>query len=311
MKNNLVVPNGRSTFCLAKMRFDFLLIVVFGLLGSTLSSHGQDRRPGPIPLGRPAPCCGIIGVNTSTGVVSAKENATGRIFQFKVNDTKLLNSLKTGQGVYANFAANQVSLDGSTNCCAIIPPHLGNLKMLPDGSRNSGSPTSNPPSGSGPAPIPVCAGPSTMEGVDVSQVTGTVNWKQVRASGRTFAYARATNGLNFVDPTFAQNYAAIKSAGLMRGAYQTFDATADPVVQANKLLSLIGTLQSGDLPPALDVSQQVPASVSALPSKVAQWIASVQAATGRTPIVYASHALLSKLWAQASPLTRCGLPTGT
>jgi hypothetical protein len=69
----------------------------------------------PVP-----PCCGITAIKTSTDVVTAKENTTGKIFQFKVNDATLLNSLTIGQGVYANFTAKQVSLNGSTAIGTII-----------------------------------------------------------------------------------------------------------------------------------------------------------------------------------------------
>lgn len=66
------------------------------------------------------PCCNITGINTQTGIAAAKENATGRMFSFQVTDANLLKSLKIGQGVYANFRANQASLDGKTACCKIV-----------------------------------------------------------------------------------------------------------------------------------------------------------------------------------------------
>jgi Cu/Ag efflux protein CusF len=61
-----------------------------------------------------APSCKINAIDTNAGVVTATENATGKSFQFKVADSALLNSLKIDQGVYANFAAGVVSLDGIT-----------------------------------------------------------------------------------------------------------------------------------------------------------------------------------------------------
>jgi lysozyme len=133
-----------------------------------------------------------------------------------------------------------------------------------------------------------------MEGVDVSQFQGTIDWKKVRASGRTFAYAKATAGINYGDPTFAQNYAAIKAAGLLRGAFHTLAAGVDGKMQADKFISTIGTLQPGDLPPALDVEPQVAVSASVLQAEIGQWMAQVQAVTGRTPIVYSSGAGLQQ-----------------
>jgi hypothetical protein len=66
-----------------------------------------------------APCCTITTINPSAGVVTAKVNATGKTFQFKATQ-QLLHTLKVGQGVYANFKTQQVSVDGRTPSGTII-----------------------------------------------------------------------------------------------------------------------------------------------------------------------------------------------
>src|SRR2546430_1143079 len=64
------------------------------------------------------PCCPIVSINAN-GVVSARQ-ADGRVFQFQVADKTLLASLHIGQPVWADFAANQVTLKhGGTPCCQI------------------------------------------------------------------------------------------------------------------------------------------------------------------------------------------------
>ena len=71
------------------------------------------------------PCCGITAINTKTGVVTAKVLATGKTFQFKVDQlgpidgAKLLNSLKVGQQIYADFKTHKVSVNGLAPCCNI------------------------------------------------------------------------------------------------------------------------------------------------------------------------------------------------
>jgi hypothetical protein len=59
-----------------------------------------------------APNCTITAMDINTGVVTATENTTSKSFQFKLNDATQLKSLNVGKGVYANFAANVVSLEG-------------------------------------------------------------------------------------------------------------------------------------------------------------------------------------------------------
>ncbi len=66
------------------------------------------------------PCCEISSIDGATGIVTARETATNRTFQFQVEDRKLLLSLTVGQGVYANFTTKKVSLNGQTACCEII-----------------------------------------------------------------------------------------------------------------------------------------------------------------------------------------------
>src|SRR5438128_230875 len=69
-------------------------------------------------------CCGIVSINAN-GVVSARQ-ADGRVFQFQVVDKTLLASLHIGQPVWADFAANQVTLKyGMQPCCAIAARPIG------------------------------------------------------------------------------------------------------------------------------------------------------------------------------------------
>src|ERR1700676_2045170 len=80
----------------------------------------------------------------------------------------------------------------------------------------------------------VCPPGQTQRGLDVSQFQGAVNWDSVATSGIVFAFARVGDG-TFIDTRFDSNYAAIKAAGLIRGAYQFFEPAVDPLTQANLL----------------------------------------------------------------------------
>jgi len=85
-------------------------------------------QPGTTEGTHPSPakaCCPITAVDARTGLVTAKETATGKSFQFKVADEKMLKTLKVGQGIYANFKTQKVSVDGVKPCCPIVS--LGKL----------------------------------------------------------------------------------------------------------------------------------------------------------------------------------------
>jgi lysozyme len=134
--------------------------------------------------------------------------------------------------------------------------------------------------------VSVCASGSTLQGLDVSDYDGTVDWSAVKSAGNTFAIARISDGTGYPDTTFAANWTGMKAAGLIRGSYQFFRASEDPTAQAKMVIQAVGTLGAGDLAPVADVEVMDGESGDTLVANLATWIAVVSAATGRTPIIY-------------------------
>jgi MYXO-CTERM domain-containing protein len=153
----------------------------------------------------------------------------------------------------------------------------------------------------------VCPPPAVVEGVDVSDGEGAINWAAVQGSGRAFAFTKATQGDYFTAQTFPFNWAAIADAGMFRSPYHFFDPTIDGVAQANHFLAVLdaaGGLQDGDLPPMLDIecptsSNQQAASANCeytgnsgwepsavIAQRAFDWLNTVQTATGRQPLIY-------------------------
>src|ERR1022692_210486 len=79
-----------------------------------------------------------------------------------------------------------------------------------------------------------------VQGVDVSVYQGSFNWAAAHVQ---FGYARISDGTGYDDPTFAANWANMKSAGVLRGAYQFFEPSEDETAQANLMVSKVGRLQ--------------------------------------------------------------------
>jgi uncharacterized repeat protein (TIGR03803 family) len=138
-------------------------------------------------------------------------------------------------------------------------------------------------------PAAVCPSGTTLNGLNVSQDNGTVNWSMVAGSKTpsAFAFARVSDGTN-ADNQFDANYAAIRAAGMVRGAYQLLRPSQDPVAQANLCLSKIGMLGHGDLPPALDVEVTDGLSAKEVDGAIGTWIKTIQSAIGSAPIIYSS-----------------------
>ncbi len=134
-----------------------------------------------------------------------------------------------------------------------------------------------------------CGGTDVVHGMDVSSYETSIDWPTAKAAGIDFAFIRATDGVQFHDPKFATYWAGAKDAGVIRGAYQFFRPTEDPIAQADLLLSLIGPLAPGDLPPALDVETTGGLSQPVVEAAVRAWIDHVTPIIGRPPVIYAGY----------------------
>lgn len=140
-------------------------------------------------------------------------------------------------------------------------------------------------------------------GIDVSHHNGAVNWQAAAQSGVKFVYMKATQGDRYRDARFTENWAgAAKDGKLRRGAYHFLTSDVSGKDQARTYLALLsaaGGLQEQDLAPVLDLewdfektasggqvdrwSRRTPAQIEKI---VLEWVETVKAATGRTPMIY-------------------------
>ncbi|MGO8788945.1 MAG: glycoside hydrolase family 25 protein [Terriglobia bacterium] len=132
-----------------------------------------------------------------------------------------------------------------------------------------------------------------IPGIDVSHYQAVVDWNAVAAGGVRFGFAKASEGMAVPDQYFLDNWNGMKTAGLLRGAYHFFHPNADPQAQATNFLNRLTAanggspvLAPGDLPAALDIEVTDGASPSTLLTGASSWLAAVEAATGKHPIVY-------------------------
>jgi lysozyme len=156
--------------------------------------------------------------------------------------------------------------------------------------------------------------------------TDAAGFRNLKKQRRVFAVAKSSQGTS-PDPSFANYYGWIRDAGMIRGSYHFFsnkrstDAVHGGTIerQANTVLSQIPRLAPGDLAPALDLedeprgkAKRFPLDQGLQPSEqgyhyrggvYANWRAGrdelladiqdfldrIEAALGRTPIIYTSR----------------------
>jgi GH25 family lysozyme M1 (1,4-beta-N-acetylmuramidase) len=166
----------------------------------------------------------------------------------------------------------------------------------PDGSgtAHAGSPVPGFTTATAPAGYPVT-------GIDVSSFQGQIDWASVRAAGAQFSYAKATEGLSYVDPTFTANYQGAKGNGLYAGAYHYGRPDlSGGVAQADYFIDHAQYAADGrTLPPMLDIEwpykrngQYVAPypcygkTAAQLVTWISDFVNEVRARTGRAAMIY-------------------------
>ena len=82
-------------------------------------------------------------------------------------------------------------------------------------------------------------------GIDLSHFS-TLDWSSPGFNVLGFAFAKATQGKQAVDPKFHNEWDSLAKRGLVRGAYHVWAEGSDPVEQANHFVQTVGP-QPGDL----------------------------------------------------------------
>lgn len=139
------------------------------------------------------------------------------------------------------------------------------------------------------------AAQTQLDGIDISQFQGEIDWQAVKASGGVFAFARALEGETLPDSRFAANWEGMKAAGIVRGAYHFYVAGDRPEDQASMFSGLV-TLEPGDLVPMVDIEYgSIGASAPPdLVSNFRQYLELIEQRFGVTPIIYTNP----EFWAE-------------
>ena len=91
-----------------------------------------------------------------------------------------------------------------------------------------------------------------IHGIDVSRWQNKIDWASVASSGKRFAFIKATEGGDHVDPRFMENWVGARQAGVARSAYHFMFWCRAPEQQAAWFRQVVPQDASA-LPPVLDV----------------------------------------------------------
>lgn len=134
--------------------------------------------------------------------------------------------------------------------------------------------------------IQVCPAGPTVKGIDIYHGDYINDMTQVIAWGAKYAYLKAWEYSE--DASFASRWAALDGK-VIRGAYDFFHPSRDPIAQAKGFLATFGgVLKPGDLPCALDFEVTDGVGSAALLNGALEWLQYVETATGKVPALYMS-----------------------
>lgn len=130
-----------------------------------------------------------------------------------------------------------------------------------------------------------------VHGVDVSRWQGDIDWERLRTQGANFAYIKATDGGDHLDPMFRENWRKAKAAGMKRGAYHFFYWCRTAGEQADWFIRNVPR-DPDALPPVIDVEWNAESSCKQRISrqrvleKMQVFIDKVEKHYGKRPIIY-------------------------
>lgn len=130
-----------------------------------------------------------------------------------------------------------------------------------------------------------------IQGIDVSRHQGRIDFGKVRASGIHFVYMKSTEGKDWVDPNFFQNWNAAKASGMAFGAYHFMTWCSTAAEQAAWFAANVPNDPSA-LPPVLDLEWNNESSCKNkfgkddILEKIRVMLAAMEAHTGKLPVIY-------------------------
>jgi lysozyme len=91
-----------------------------------------------------------------------------------------------------------------------------------------------------------------IQGIDVSEHQGEIDWAQIDRRAVNFVFIKATEGGDFRDRQFQRNWLGAKNAGIARGAYHFFTFCKAGAVQAQNFIDTV-PVDRDILPPVIDL----------------------------------------------------------
>nr|WP_324646363.1 GH25 family lysozyme [Acinetobacter sp. MD2] len=138
---------------------------------------------------------------------------------------------------------------------------------------------------------PLAASNYPVQGFDVSHHQGQIDWKQISPQHYQFIYIKATEGGDYQDPNFQENWLHAREQGLNVGAYHFYRLCRDATVQAQNFIHTVPKKWNA-LAPVIDLEYDSQCLLTSNRTELIQQIKLMQRLLqqhyGKAPIFYVS-----------------------
>ncbi|GGG71177.1 glycoside hydrolase family 25 protein [Paenibacillus radicis (ex Gao et al. 2016)] len=129
-----------------------------------------------------------------------------------------------------------------------------------------------------------------VKGIDVARYQGDIDWPKLQGTGRfQFVYIKATEGQDWTDPYFTDNWTEAKANGFLIGAYHFFTTQSTGEQQADHFIATVPN-DAKMLPPVIDIEIALDKDVSQIRQELTDLSSKLERHYGKRPMLYVTYA---------------------
>lgn len=138
-----------------------------------------------------------------------------------------------------------------------------------------------------------------FDGIDVSRYQGHINWEELKKNPKIkFVYIKATEGSDYIDPTYLENIRNARKQGFKVGSYHFLTTRSSVVTQFMNFAKTVKRDEQ-DLLPVIDVENIKPWSSQQLRDSLKVFADLVEEYYGCKPVIYAGESFFNKYLGRA------------
>lgn len=131
-----------------------------------------------------------------------------------------------------------------------------------------------------------------IHGITVSSWQGNIDWNELARQNIRFAFIKATEGNDLVDPKFGENWERARRTNLMVGAYHFFSYDTPGKAQALNFIKTV-PIENDSMPPVVDIEfygnrGAAPAARNYVEGILNDLLIDLEKHYGKKPILYAT-----------------------